>query len=197
MPASRRRLPRPGWGPAPPAHHQLRHRWPDELQPGDRRRRQGPIVREIDALGGAMGRAIDATGIQFRLLNRRKGPAMHGPRAQADKRLYQTEIKRLIEDTARPRPAAGDGREPAARAGRPRLDGRPRIARRAGPRRRRISGRGRRAHHRHLPAGPDAYRRGEDPRRAGGGGHHLAASADRWPTLGFRLDRFKTGTPAG
>ena len=58
---------------------------------------KGQIVREIDALGGAMGRAIDATGLQFRLLNRRKGPAMHSPRAQADKRAYQVEIKRLVE----------------------------------------------------------------------------------------------------
>jgi tRNA uridine 5-carboxymethylaminomethyl modification enzyme len=58
---------------------------------------KGHIVREIDALGGAMGRAIDATGIQFRLLNRRKGPAMHSPRAQADKRAYQTELKRIVE----------------------------------------------------------------------------------------------------
>jgi tRNA uridine 5-carboxymethylaminomethyl modification enzyme len=61
---------------------------------------KGQIVREIDALGGAMGRAIDATGIQFRMLNRSKGEAMHSPRAQADKKAYQAEIKRLIEEAA-------------------------------------------------------------------------------------------------
>ncbi|MCA9138002.1 MAG: tRNA uridine-5-carboxymethylaminomethyl(34) synthesis enzyme MnmG [Planctomycetales bacterium] len=58
---------------------------------------KGQIVREVDALGGLMGRAIDATGIQFRLLNCRKGPAMHSPRAQADKKAYQQYIKHAIE----------------------------------------------------------------------------------------------------
>lgn len=59
---------------------------------------KGQIVREIDALGGEMGRIIDQTAIQFRLLNRRKGPAMHSPRAQADKKAYQFEMKRVVEE---------------------------------------------------------------------------------------------------
>jgi tRNA uridine 5-carboxymethylaminomethyl modification enzyme len=59
---------------------------------------KGQIVREIDALGGEMGRVIDATGLQFRLLNRRKGPAMHSPRAQADKKAYQFRMKEIVEE---------------------------------------------------------------------------------------------------
>lgn len=59
---------------------------------------KGQIVREIDALGGEMGRVIDATAIQFRMLNRSKGAAMHSPRAQADKKAYQFELKRRIEE---------------------------------------------------------------------------------------------------
>src|SRR4029078_6245209 len=53
----------------------------------------------IDALGGIMGRVIDRTGIQFRLLNRSRGPAVQSPRAQADRRLYRTEMRRVLEAT--------------------------------------------------------------------------------------------------
>ena len=59
---------------------------------------KGHIVREIDALGGLMGKAIDASGIQFRMLNIRKGPAMVSPRAQADKKAYQNWVKFAIEN---------------------------------------------------------------------------------------------------
>jgi len=59
---------------------------------------KGQLVKEIDALGGEMGRAIDATGIQFRQLNTRKGPAVRSSRAQADRKAYNQYFRQVLED---------------------------------------------------------------------------------------------------
>ncbi len=86
---------------------------------------KGHIVREIDALDGLMARAADAAGIQFRLLNRSKGPAVQGPRAQADRKLYRAAIQALLaeQDGLTIVAAAVEGLEISSTGGRSRVNG--------------------------------------------------------------------------
>src|ERR1700745_2235592 len=144
------------------------------------------LVREVDALDGLMGRVADAAGIQFRMLNRRKGPAVRGPRAQADRKLYAAAMQEALRATANltivegevdnllgGEQAAGgrlsDGREFQASA----------VVLTTGTFLRGLIHIG----ERQIPAG----RMGEGPALA------LSATLER---LGFQLGRLKTGTPA-
>lgn len=80
---------------------------------------KGQLVREIDALGGLMGLATDATGIQFRVLNTSKGPAVHGPRAQCDKHAYATAVQNLLASRPEIRIFAGQVTAIATQSGSP------------------------------------------------------------------------------
>ncbi|GJE25485.1 tRNA uridine-5-carboxymethylaminomethyl(34) synthesis enzyme MnmG [Methylobacterium organophilum] len=148
---------------------------------------KGHLVREVDALDGLMGRVADAAGIQFRLLNRRKGPAVRGPRTQADRKLYAAAMQAAVAATEGLTLVEGEVEDLAVSEGRVAgvvlSDGRRLSAGAAvittgtflrglihiGPRQ--------------IPAG----RVGEGPAIG------LALTLDR---LGFRLGRLKTGTPA-
>jgi tRNA uridine 5-carboxymethylaminomethyl modification enzyme len=79
---------------------------------------KGHLVREVDALDGLMGRVADAAGIQFRMLNRRKGPAVRGPRAQADRKLYAAGMQAAITETANLHVIEGEADELVVSGGR-------------------------------------------------------------------------------
>src|SRR5437868_7321104 len=78
---------------------------------------KGHLVREIDALDGLMGRVADRAGIQFRVLNRRKGPAVRGPRAQADRALYREAMQEAISASPRLRVVEGEAADLLLRNG--------------------------------------------------------------------------------
>src|SRR5260370_41198194 len=79
---------------------------------------KGHLVREVDALDGLMGRVADAAGIQFRMLNRRKGPAVRGPRAQADRKLYAAAMQAALAEAANLSVAEGEADELIVSTGR-------------------------------------------------------------------------------
>ena len=147
---------------------------------------KGHLVREIDALDGLMGRVADQGGIQFRVLNRRKGPAVRGPRAQADRKLYAQAMQRAISETAGLTVVEGEaddlliagGRVTAVRLADGRTLGAGAVVLTTGTFLRGLIHIG----ERQIPAG----RVGEAPAMG------LSGTLER---LGFALGRLKTGTP--
>ncbi|MGN6750657.1 MAG: tRNA uridine-5-carboxymethylaminomethyl(34) synthesis enzyme MnmG [Xanthobacteraceae bacterium] len=147
---------------------------------------KGHLVREIDALDGLMGRVADAAGIQFRMLNRRKGPAVRGPRAQADRKLYAAAMQNAICISANLTviegevdDLLGDERATGVRLCDGRVFGAGAVVLTTGTFLRGLIHIG----ERQIPAG----RMGEGPALG------LSATLER---LGFQLGRLKTGTPA-
>ncbi len=147
---------------------------------------KGHLVREIDALDGLMGRVADAAGIQFRLLNRSKGPAVQGPRAQADRALYRAAMQAAIRETANLEVIEGDVEDLMLAGGRV-----------AGV----VTGDGR-----HLGAGAvvlttgtflnGLIHLGEQKIPAGRSGEAPALKlSERLHAFGLQLGRLKTGTP--
>ena len=111
---------------------------------------KGTVVREVDALGGIMGRATDLATIQFRMLNRSKGPAVWSPRAQCDRGLYRRAVRSLLERLEHLEFAQGTVARILLEGGR--------ASRRRDDRRPAVRGARDRAHGRHLPARPDPPR---------------------------------------
>ncbi len=147
---------------------------------------KGHLVREIDALDGLMGRVADAGGIQFRVLNRRKGPAVRGPRAQADRKLYAAAMQAAIRETANLTVIEGEADEMRL------ADGRIAGIRLAD---------GRELGCRSLVVTTGTFLRGlihlgETTWPAGRVGEAPALGLSRsFETAGFALGRLKTGTP--
>jgi len=148
---------------------------------------KGHLVREIDALDGLMGRVADAAGIQFRMLNRRKGPAVRGPRAQADRKLYAAAMQAAIRETVNLSVIEGEADELIVSNGR-------------------VTGI-RLAENIELSAGAvvittgtflrGLIHRGEEKTPAGRHGEPPANGlSQRLLALALRLGRLKTGTPA-
>ena len=148
---------------------------------------KGHLVREVDALDGLMGRAIDRAGIQFRVLNRSKGPAVRGPRAQADRKLYRRAVQALLREQANLEPRAAPVEDLVLDK-----DGRCRgVVTAAGEK---------------ITAGAvvlttgtflrGLIHMGEETRPAGRVGEAPALGlSDTLERAGFRLGRLKTGTP--
>ena len=136
---------------------------------------KGHLVREIDALDGLMGRVADQGGIQFRVLNRRKGPAVRGLRAQADRKLYAAAMQAAISQTPNLQVFEAEADDLVITNGRvcgvKFADGRETRLRRGG------------SHHRHLSARPHPYRRNENSRRP------CWRSAGAWPLAHAGINR--------